>query len=118
MFNSLQLRTMIRVQRRESSRKPGEIAATNTWIDIGNTSPDDPPRYKTCQWIGAHGDETFSDEALQGTQFATIRLRYDPRIDGTCRVILQDKIWEVISSDDVHQYHRWMEIKLKRKAAG
>lgn len=112
------LRTRIRVQKRELSRNPGEIASETKWIDIGSISDTDLPRYKRCQWIRAHGDETFSDDILQGTHFVTIRLRYDPRINETCRVLLDDDAWEIISLDDVRQLHRWMEIKLKRKAAG
>ena len=98
-INPGDLRTKIRIQKRETSRQPGEIAS------------------KT-EWIGAHGDETFSDDALQGTHFATIRLRYDPRINETCRVLLGGDAWEITSLDDVRQLHRWVEIKLKRKAAG
>ena len=117
-INPGDLRTKIRIQKRETSRQPGEIASKIEWIDIGNTSGADLPRYKRCQWVGAHGDETFSDDALQGTHFATIRLRYDPRINETCRVLLGGDAWEITSLDDVSQLHRWMEIKLKRKAAG
>ena len=117
-INPGDLRTKIRIQKRETSRQPGEIASKTEWIDIGNTSGADLPRYKRCQWIGAHGDETFSDDALQGTHFATIRLRYDPRINETCRVLLGGDAWEITSLDDVRQLHRWVEIKLKRKAAG
>ena len=57
-------------------------------------------------------------QILQGTHFATIRLRYDARITDTCRVLLADVPWDIISMDDIRQYHRWIEIKLKRKAAG
>lgn len=112
------LRTKIRVQKRKESRLPGEIAGVIKWIDIGNESENDPPRYKRCQWIGAHGDETFSDEALQGTRFATIRLRYDSRISETCRILLGDEEWKIVSTDDIRQCHRWLELKLKRKEAG
>ena len=118
MLSNVQLRTSIRIQRRVSGRKPGEITGNIEWIDIGNASSSDPPRYIRCQWVGAHGDETFSDEALQGPHFATIRLRYDARITDTCRVLLADVPWDIISMDDIRQYHRWIEIKLKRKAAG
>ena len=117
-INPGDLRTKIRIQKREASRRPGEISSKIEWIDIGNTSGADLPRYTRCQWSGAHGDETFSDDALQGTHFATIRLRYDPRINEICRVLLGSDAWEITSLDDVRQQHRWMEIKLKRKAAG
>ncbi len=118
VINNIQLRTSVRIQQRVSDRNPGDIADTVRWIDIGNDSESDPPRHKRCQWIGAHGSEAFEDEALQGTLLATIRLRYDDRITETCRVVRGDDLWEIISVDDVRQYHRWMEIKLKRKAAG
>ena len=65
MLSNVQLRTSIRIQRKVSGRKPGEITGNIEWIDIGNASSSDPPRYIRCQWVGAHGDETFSDEALQ-----------------------------------------------------
>ena len=77
MLSNVQLRTSIRIQRKVSGRKPGEITGNIEWIDIGNASSSDPPRYIRCQWVGAHGDETFSDEALQGTHFATeLHARY------------------------------------------
>ena len=61
-INPGDLRTRIRVQKRESSRKPGEIASKTEWVDIGNISDADPPRYKRCQWIGAHGDADYVDD--------------------------------------------------------
>ena len=71
-----ELRTRIRVQRCVRSRPDGEIEETESWIDLGNDTGEDPPRYKRCQWIGVHGAEAWTDDALMGTQQATIRLRF------------------------------------------
>lgn len=113
-----ELRTRIRVQRCVRTRPDGEIEETARWIDLGNAAEDDPPRYKRCQWIGAHGTEAWTDDALMGTQQATIRLRYDERISAACRVLLGGEVWEIVSLDDVRRAHEWMELKLVRKEAG
>lgn len=113
-----ELRTRIRVQRCIRSRPDGEIEETENWVDLGNDIGDDTPRYKRCQWIGAHGVEAWTDDALMGTQQATIRLRFDPEISLSCRVLLGGEVWEIASVDDVRQTHKWMELRLIRKEAG
>lgn len=110
MFKNIQLRTPIRIQKKTVSRKAGEITPTKIWTDIGG--------YKRCEWIGYHGNEAVSQNALQATMAATVRLRYDPRITNSCRVLLGADIYEIISIDDVRMRHQWMELKVVRKEAG
>ena len=113
-----ELRTRIRVQRCVRSRPDGEIEETESWIDLGNDTGEDPPRYKRCQWIGVHGAEAWTDDALMGSQQAAVRLRFDPGISPSCRVLLGNEVWEIVSVDDVRQAHEWMELRLIRKEAG
>ena len=112
------LRTRIRVQNNAPERAPGSITQTDHWIDLGNVNETDPPRYKRCQWIGAHGSEGFADGLLEADQTATIRLRYDSRITPACRILLNGEPWAITGVDDVRQLHRWMEIKVERTVAG
>lgn len=112
------LRTRIRVQRKASARQPGGLVATESWIDLGNSSDTDMPRYKYCQWIGYHGTEAIKQDILQASLSATVRLRYDPRINTTCRLLRGTEEYDIVSVDDIRLRHQWMELKVVRKEAG
>lgn len=110
----VRLRTPIRVQRKTVKRVSGQLDPTVDWLDIGTTTPDEPPQYKRCQWTNAHGAESIRDNLVSGVMTATIIVRWDPRIDATCRVTCGDEVWRITSVDDVRAQHRWMEITLER----
>lgn len=110
----VRLRTPVRVQRKKVTRESGRIDPTVDWLDLGASSPDDPPQYKRCQWTNAHGTESIRDNLVAGVLTATIIVRWDPRIDATCRVMCDGEAWRITSVDDVRAQHRWMEITLER----
>jgi head-tail adaptor len=118
MFDSIVLRTPIRIQRERKKRKPGELEATTEWIDIGNASSTDAPRYKWCRWVGMHGSEAIQNGLVVGRQTATVTIRFDAAVGLSHRVLKDGEIWEIVSIDDVRQIHQWMELKVARKEAG
>lgn len=111
------LRTKIRIQSKVSVRKKGELESADSWIDIGADNPEDI-RYKFCQYIGSHGSEAIRQDALSGIQSATLRLRYDARVDNTCRVLINDEIWNITGIDNIRRLNHWMEISIQRRISG
>lgn len=118
IFKKAQFRTPIRIQRNIGKRETGKLEAPKIWVDIGNRSPDDLPIYRRCQWIGQHGGEGFSEDALQGVRTATLRMRCISGITQSDTVLLGEDRWEIESIDDVREMHALMEIRVKRKVAG
>lgn len=111
---AVNLRTAIRIQQKHSHRESGKLDAACEWVDLGNQTADDPPRWKRCHWINAHGAEVLKDNMAVGRKRATLTIRYDERVNATCRVLLGSEAWEIVSVDDVRMGHRWMELIVER----
>lgn len=82
-----------------------------------------------CKWVSAFGTESVQAHSLGLKDPATLTLRYDPRITGTCIIErlptgVEDAEknpavrFEIISEpNDVAGAHRWMEFKVSRRRA-
>ena len=90
-----------------------------------------------CEWVNAHGTETFAAMQLELKEPATLTMRYSPLIDETLLVYkdseyraaeqagdeqtvvaaLERACYEIISLDNVEEQNTWMEIKVQRKVA-
>lgn len=84
-----------------------------------NIYPDD--RTIRCKWVSAFGTEAVQAQSLGLTDTATLTLRYDPRITSDCVVVRvsgeNKQTYDLISPpNDVGGGHRWMEIRVKRRA--
>ena len=109
-INAGDLKARIRIQRKKSSGS-GSFKKEE-WVDIGNESTSDPPRYKNANWAGVHGSEAWIAES------ATVTVRFDKRINEACRVIYGDTVYKIVSMDDISQLHHWLEIKVKASVNG
>lgn len=112
------LRTKVRVQYKTSGKIPGVTSVSPEWIDIGNVYNTDPPKYKYCLWVGVHGNEAFSLAAEVSSELATLTFRYDKRIKPDCRVIYDDKIYDIISVDHIRKKGQWTEVKVRGGSKG
>lgn len=84
-----------------------------------NIYPDD--RTIRCKWVSAFGTEAVQAQSLGLTDTATLILRYDPRITSDCVVVRgsgeSKQTYDLISPpNDVGGGHRWLEIRVKRRA--
>ena len=74
-----------------------------------------------CKWVSAFGTEAVQAQSLGLTDTATLTLRYDPRITSDCVVIRgsgeSKQTYDLISPpNDVGGGHRWLELRVKRRA--
>lgn len=84
------------------------------WVDLGNESEADPPRWLWAKWENVHGSEAWIANSVQATAAATVSVWYDSRIARTCH-ILDDAgiVYDIVSMDDIRREHRQVEIKVK-----
>ena len=115
-INAGDLKARIRIQRKKSSGS-GSFKKEE-WVDIGNESSSDPPRYKNAKWAGVHGSEAWIAESVQAERAATVTVRFDKRINEACRVLYGDTVYKIVSMDDISQLHHWLEIKVKASVNG
>ena len=74
-----------------------------------------------CKWVAAFGTEAVQAQSLGLKETATLTLRYDPRITPECIVTTGEgenlKTYDLMSPpNDVGGAHRWMELRVKRRA--
>lgn len=115
-FNSGDLNTRIRIQHKVLSGS-GSFKKEE-WVDIGNESNSNPPRYKNAKWVGVHGSEAWIAESVQAEKGATVTVRFDKRINEACRVLYGETVYKIVSMDDISQCHHWLEIKVKASVNG
>lgn len=88
----------------------------------------DDNRTLRCKWVGAFGAEALQAHSLRLKELATVRMRFDPRITGTCIVEklplgseAPDNLatrYEIISRpNDIDGAHKWLEFKVSRQGA-
>lgn len=89
------------------------------WVDIGNNSETDPPRWTWAKWENVHGSEAWVAESVQATAPATVSVWYNSRINRKCRV-LDDAgtVYEIKSLDDIRKEHRQIEMKVQASVNG
>ena len=71
-----------------------------------------------AQWIGVHGNDNVIAGQVLSADRATVRLRYNPKINTKCRLIKDNDYknpYKIVSVDDVRYNHQWMEIKVERQ---
>ena len=115
-INAGDLNARIRIQRKVTSGS-GSFKKEE-WVDIGNESSSDSPRYKNAKWVGVHGSEAWIAESVQAERAATVTVRLDKRINEACRVLYGDTVYKIVSMDDISQLHHWLEIKVKASVNG
>lgn len=92
---------------------------TTSWVDVGNTTAADPPRWTWAKWENVHGSEAWVAESMQATMPATVSVWYDSLITRQCRVLDDAGIaYDIKSLDDIRREHRQIELKVQASANG
>lgn len=115
-MNAGELRTKIRIQ--YAKKTGGSSFAKEEWVDIGNQSAADEPRYIFAKWVNVHGSEAWIAASVQAQRAATVTVRYDERVNEACRVMLGDTVYNIVSIDNIRQAGQWLEIKAKAAVNG
>lgn len=115
-LNSGDLSARIRIQHKVVSGS-GSFKKEE-WVDIGNESSSEPPRYKNAKWVGVHDSEAWIAESVQAERAATVTVRFDKCINEACRVLYRETVYKIVSMDDISQCHHWLEIKVKASVNG
>ena len=69
-----------------------------------------------CKWEWERGTETFENERQRLEERAKLTMRYSDKVGARCVVLREndEEPWDVISTNDVDEKHRWLELTLKR----
>jgi head-tail adaptor len=91
-----------------------------------------------ARWTNVHGQEVWAADARGAIKPATIMIRYRPDLDETCVVVkgaaveevidehdvltgwtfTGGEIYEIVSMDNIQDLNEYIELKIKRIAAG
>lgn len=110
-INPGELRTKVRVQYPVTTGS-GTKKVTQ-WVDIGNTSESDPPRYFYTKWLGLSGSEAWMADSVQAVGASTVTMRYTQVINEQCRIVKDGVNYQIVNVDDPTQHKRWLVIKTK-----
>lgn len=90
-----------------------------SWIDIGNASESDPPKWIWTKWENVHGAEAWTASSVQATAPATVSVWYDTRITRMCRIVDDAGIiYKITSLDDIRREHKQIEMKVQASVNG
>lgn len=109
-INPGELRTPIRFQNQVVAGQGAH--KTTTFVDIGNESANDPPRYTKTKWMSEPGRLAYLSSALQTIVSAEVTVRYNAKITEQTQ-ILNGSRYDIIDVDDPDQHKRWMVIRVK-----
>jgi head-tail adaptor len=71
-----------------------------------------------CKWVNVHGRESFSENAMQLREPATVTCRYHPDLNDQKLILYKSgdrRPYEVISVDNVEEQNSWIEFSIQRK---
>ena len=115
-INPGELRTKIRIQ---YSKQTGTgINKETEWVDLGNASSSDPPRYIMARWIAMGSLETMEANSEQAIDVGDVTVRYNPQITSQCRVLKDGVAGQIISPTDPTQRKQWIFFKVKTAVKG
>ncbi len=115
------MRTTIRVQYKKNIKEKGSLKQDVIWLDIGNKLVNDEPKYRHCSWKNLFGSELIQDKTTMNKSPAKIRMRFDSRINTTCRIIKvgEEIPYEIITSpDNIDDCNQIMEFRVQRMVGG
>ena len=111
-INPGELRTKIRIQRKVTTGT-GSFAKT-TWVDLGNTSDTDPPKYTLCKWVPTiKGTQAQLSDSTQSLDYATATIRYKGAITVRCQVLKDGITYQILDVGDPTQHRQWLQIEAK-----
>ena len=115
-INPGELRTKIRIQYK---KKVGTGSfAKDSWIDIGNASDTDTPRYIMAKWEALKGAEKWIADSLQAVGSATVTIRYNSAVSEQCRIVCDGINYQIVDIGDPTQHKQWTQITVKAAVNG
>jgi SPP1 family predicted phage head-tail adaptor len=103
-----ELRTRITLQSRSNTTNAGGFQSPS-WATIADV---------WAKWDNAHGSEVWAAQSVQAEAPATVTVRYRTGLDTTCAVFKGSDRYEIISIDDIHDRHVWLELKVRKMRSG
>lgn len=111
-INPGELRTPIRIQK-QAKTGTGSFAAVG-WVDIGNASSTDPPKYIRSRWIASiKGTQTELSDSTQSLDTATVTIRYNSAVNNQCQIIKGGIAYQILDVSDPTQHKQWLQIDVK-----
>jgi SPP1 family predicted phage head-tail adaptor len=115
-INSGDLRTQIRIQKQTTSGT-GSFA-TKKWVDLGNTSDTDPPRYVYAKWESVKGLELWAADSVQAADTNIVTIRYNPAVNAACQIICGGITYQIKDVSDPTQRKQWLQIRVMGAVMG
>ena len=111
-INPGELRTKIRIQK--PIKEGTDDFSKTAWVDLGNTSETDTPKYIRCRWESTvKGTQAQLSDSTQSLDYATATVRYRPDISTKCRIIKDGITYMILVAADPNQHKRWLQIEVK-----
>jgi SPP1 family predicted phage head-tail adaptor len=101
--NPGELRTPITLQSRSVSTETGGFQAPAYNVTLATV---------LAKWRNVHGSEVWASQMADALAPATVLIRYRADVDYTCIVLLGNKVYEIVSIDDIENRHEYMELKV------
>ena len=108
VFNPGEMRTKITLKSRSVTEDAGGFQ-TPTLVTIAEV---------WSKWVNVHGTEVWAAQSVNAIQAATVTIRYRAGVDTSIVVVKGTLEYEVVSVDDIQERHEYLEMKVKRVAAG
>ena len=115
-INPGELRTQIRIQK-QITVGTGSFA-TKKWVDLGNTSDTDPPRYIYSKWESVKGLELWAADSMQAVDTNIVTIRYNPTLNAACRIICGGITYQITGVSDPTQRKQWQQIRVMGAVMG
>jgi len=115
-INPGELRTQIRIQK-QITVGTGSFA-TKPWVDFGNTSDTDPPRYVYAKWESVKGLELWAADSVQAVDTNIVTVRYNPALNAACRIICGGITYQITDVSDPTQHKQWQQIRVMGAVMG
>jgi SPP1 family predicted phage head-tail adaptor len=71
-----------------------------------------------AKWVNAHGSEVWTADMAGVKNSATVMIRWRSDVDETCLVEKGDRLFEIVSMDNIRERNEYIELKVKRIVKG
>jgi SPP1 family predicted phage head-tail adaptor len=100
--NPGELRTKITLQKQTVSVETGGFQRP-VYVTLGDV---------WARWTNVHGSEVWASQLVEAQAPATVLIRYRADVDQTCIALLDGKVYEIVSIDDIQNRHEYLELKV------
>ena len=115
-INPGELRTKIRVQKPVTTGMG--INKNTSWVDLGNMTDIDAPRYIMAKWEPLKGMAKWIADSVQAIDSATVTIRYNSAVTEQCHIVCNGTNYEIVDIGDPTQHRQWQQITVKAAVMG